>query len=53
MLRDDPLSELFAACAEAAEEAVLNALCAGRELRGYDGGILQRFPAERLAQPRR
>ena len=34
MLRDDPLSLLFAACAEAAEEAVLNALCAGRELRG-------------------
>ncbi len=49
MLRDDPLSLLFAACAEAAEEAVLNALCAGRELRGYDGGVLPRFPAERFA----
>lgn len=49
MLRDDPLSLLFAACAEAAEEAVLNALCAGRELRGYDGKLLPRFPAERFA----
>ena len=49
MLRDDLLSLLFAACAEAAEEAVLNALCAGRELRGYDGKTLPRFPAERFA----
>jgi hypothetical protein len=32
---------------------VLNALCAGRELRGYDGAVLRRFPAERLAQPSR
>ena len=49
MLRDDLLSVLFAACAEAAEEAVLNALCAGRDLRGYDGKLLSRFPAERFA----
>jgi D-aminopeptidase len=49
MLRDDLLSLLFAACAEAAEEAVLNALCAGRDLRGYDGNVLPRFPAERFA----
>jgi D-aminopeptidase len=48
MLRDDALSLLFAACAEAAEEAVLNALCAGRDLRGYNGGLLPRFPAERF-----
>jgi D-aminopeptidase len=51
MLSDDLLSELFAACAEAAEEAVLNALCAGRELRGYTGQVLPRFPAERFAVP--
>jgi D-aminopeptidase len=50
MLRDDLLSLLFAACAEATEEAVLNALCAGRDLRGYDGQVLRRFPAERFAQ---
>src|SRR3954447_6380343 len=50
MLRDDPLSQLFAACGEAAEEAVLNALCAARELRGYDGNLLPRFPAERFAR---
>jgi D-aminopeptidase len=49
MLSDDLLSELFAACAEAVEEAVLNALCAGREFRGYDGQVLPRFPAERFA----
>ena len=28
---------------------MLNALCAGRELRGYDGQVLPRFPAERFA----
>ena len=50
MLRDDLLSLLFAACAEAAEEAVLNALCAGRDLRGYDGQVLRRFPAERYSR---
>jgi D-aminopeptidase len=49
MLRDQLISPLFAACAEAAEEAVLNALCAGRDLRGYDGRVLRRFPAERFA----
>jgi D-aminopeptidase len=49
MLDDELLSVLFAACAEAAEEAVLNALCAGRELRGYSGRELPRFPAERFA----
>jgi len=27
----------------------LNALCGGRDLRGYDGTVLQRFPAERFA----
>ena len=51
MLSDELLSVLFAACAEAAEEAVLNALCAGRELRGYTGRVLPRFPAERFAMP--
>jgi D-aminopeptidase len=51
MLSDERLSVLFAACAEAAEEAVLNALCAGRELRGYTGQVLPRFPAERFAVP--
>jgi D-aminopeptidase len=49
MLRDDSLSMLFAACAEAAEEAVLNAFCAGRELRAFTGATLPRFPAERFA----
>jgi D-aminopeptidase len=49
MLRDDSLSILFAACAEAAEEAVLNALCAGRELHASNGATLPRFPAERFA----
>jgi D-aminopeptidase len=49
MLRDDLLSPLFAACAEAAEESVLNALCAGRDLQGYTGDVLPRFPAERFA----
>ena len=39
-LRPRALNPLFAAAAEAAEEAILNALCAGRELTGYDGRVL-------------
>jgi L-aminopeptidase/D-esterase-like protein len=44
MLTNDALSPLFAAAAEAAEEAVVNALCAGRELVGATGAVLPALP---------
>jgi D-aminopeptidase len=49
-LRPRALNPLFAAAAEAAEEAILNALCAGRELIGYDGSVLPAFPAAEVAR---
>lgn len=49
MLRNDALNGIFAATAEAAEEAVLNALFAGRELVGATGRTLPEFPAEAVA----
>ena len=49
MLRNDALNELFAATVEASEEAVLNALCAGRALAGATGRALPAFPVEAVA----
>jgi D-aminopeptidase len=42
------LNPLFAACVEATEEAVANALCAGRTLRGATGATLEALPLERV-----
>lgn len=49
MLRNDALDPLFAATVEASEEAVLNALAAGRELAGATGRVLRAFPLEAVA----
>ena len=49
MLRNDALHEIFAATAEASEEAVLNALAAGRPLAGALGRPLPAFPLEAVA----
>jgi D-aminopeptidase len=49
MLANDALNGLFAATAEASEEAVLNALSAGRELVGATGSLLPAFPLEAIA----
>jgi D-aminopeptidase len=49
MLRNDALHELFAATVEASEEAVLNALAAGRPLEGALGRSLPAFPLEAVA----
>jgi D-aminopeptidase len=43
------LSPLFAGVVEATEEAVLNALFAGRDLQGATGRLLPAAPAERIA----
>jgi D-aminopeptidase len=45
MLRNDALNDLFAGVVEASEEAVLNALCAGRSLAGANGRPLPACPA--------
>ena len=49
MLVNDALSPLFAGVVEATEEAVLNSLCAGRELLGATGRRLPAFPVEAVA----
>jgi D-aminopeptidase len=49
MLVNDGLSPLFAGVVEATEEAVLNSLCAGRELVGATGRRLPAFPVEAVA----
>jgi D-aminopeptidase len=49
MLRNDALNDLFAGVVEATEEAVLNALFAGRDLHGATGRLLPAAPAERIA----
>jgi D-aminopeptidase len=49
MLTNDALDGLFAATAEATEEAVLNALAAGRPLAGATGRVLPAFPLEAVA----
>jgi D-aminopeptidase len=50
MLRNEQLNPLFAATVEAAEEAVLNALFAGRDLDGATGERLPAAPAEQIAR---
>jgi D-aminopeptidase len=49
MLRNGALHDIFAATAEASEEAVLNALAAGRPLAGAMGRALPAFPLEAIA----
>ena len=47
-LVDEVLNPLFAATVEAAEEAIINALCAATTTTGRDGNILYALPVERL-----
>ncbi len=47
--RTPALDELFAGVVEATEEAVLNSLCAGRELTGATGRVLPAFPVGAVA----
>ena len=47
-LGNDELDPLFQATAEAVEEAVVNALVAGREMHGQDGHYALALPHERL-----
>jgi D-aminopeptidase len=47
-LADEVLNPLFAGTVEAAEEAIINALCAATTTTGRDGNILYALPVERL-----
>lgn len=47
-LADEQLDPLFAATVEAAEEAIINALCAATTTVGRDGNTLYALPLERL-----
>ena len=44
------MNALFNAAADASEEAILNALCAARSMRGRDGATVHALPTERLRQ---
>lgn len=48
-LADQVLDPLFAATCEAAEEAVINALCAAETMTGRDGNTAYAIPLDRLS----
>lgn len=48
LLRDEQLSPLFLAAAEATEEAILNSLFKAERLEGKDGHIAEALPLDRL-----
>ena len=48
MLPNDQMSPLFAAVAEATEEAILNALLAAKTMTGINGNTVYSLPVERL-----
>jgi D-aminopeptidase len=50
LLATDVMDPLFQAVIEATEEAVLNALCAGRTMQGVRGNVVYELPYDRLAR---
>lgn len=50
MLPNEHMNPLFAAEAEAVEEAILNALCAAETMTGYQGRTAYALPLERVVQ---
>ena len=50
MLNNEHISPLFAAAAEAVEEAIVNAILAGREMRTADGTLVPALGGERLLE---
>lgn len=48
VLRNDAVSRLFLAAAEAAEEAILNSLCKAVRVEGKDGHTAEPLPLERI-----
>ena len=50
LLRDDAVSPLFQAAAEAAEEAILNSLFKAVRIEGKDGHVAEPLPLDRLRE---
>jgi len=50
MLDHEQMNPLFAATAEAVEEAILNALCAAETMTGYQGRTAHALPLEAVAE---
>ncbi len=50
ILRNDQMSPLFLAAAEATEEAILNSLFKAQTMEGKDGHIVQALPLEKLKE---
>jgi D-aminopeptidase len=48
LLRDENVSPLFQAAAEAAEEAILNSLFKARRMEGKDGRAAEALPLDRI-----
>jgi D-aminopeptidase len=50
LLRDDELSPLFLAAAEASEEAILNSLFKARRMEGREGRAVEPLPLEKIRE---
>ncbi|MBS1226682.1 MAG: peptidase DmpA [Candidatus Aminicenantes bacterium] len=50
VLRDDAVSPLFQAAAEAAEEAILNSLFKAGRTEGKDGHVAEALPLDRVRE---
>jgi D-aminopeptidase len=50
LLRDDAVSPLFQAAAEASEEAILNSLFRAARTEGRDGHVAEALPLERVKE---
>lgn len=48
LLRNEQMSQLFLAAAEAAEEAILNSLFKAKTMKGKDGRTAQALPLEKI-----
>jgi D-aminopeptidase len=50
MLPNDSINPLFQATVEATEEAIINALVAGRDMQGDNGSLVRGIDRERLVE---
>lgn len=50
ILGDDMLDPLYKATADAVEEAILNALCAGETMDGIDGNLIHALPHDQVVE---
>jgi D-aminopeptidase len=50
MVSNDRITPLFEACAEATEEAILNALCMATTTTGIHGRTIQALPLDRVRE---